>query len=56
MLVKLSSKVDKALYANANFNIDGKAANGNMLVILEDDSLKKIIDILKENMGVKWFS
>jgi len=51
VLVKLCQKVDNALYVNASFSVDGKDVNGSMLVIFEEESLKKIIEVLRKKQN-----
>lgn len=51
MLVKLSSKVDEALYVNTSFEVEGHNIDGNMLVILEEESLRKIISALQQKIS-----
>ncbi len=51
-LIKVATHSDSIMVVTADFSIEGQQINGKFLIILTDESLKKIITMINQKYGV----
>ncbi|MFW5746791.1 MAG: chemotaxis protein CheC [Nanoarchaeota archaeon] len=53
ILAKLSRSAEDVLCVNTAINIEGHDINGRFLMVFEDESLNKVVDVLHDRFGVE---